>query len=89
MSFNFIPSDPLFLPSGTDGDYKTSRGTHGYLPFLKHKTAFFACGPAFRKGAELDRACLVDEAPTMARILGFEMEDVDGQCLEALLEDEF
>ena len=33
----------------------------------------------------IDRACIVDEAPTLAKIFGFEMEDIDGHCLDALL----
>ena len=33
----------------------------------------------------IEKASLVDEAPTMARILGFDMEDIDGHCLDALL----
>ena len=44
---------------------------------------------AFEPGAVLDSASLVDEAPTMARILGFEMEDIDGSCMDALLRKEF
>ena len=43
------------------------------------------CGPAFKKGAVIEQACLVDEAPTMAKILGFEMEDIDGKCLDDIL----
>ena len=84
ISFNFHPNDPLWLDT-KPGDYKTSPGTHGGLPSRKHRTTFFACGPAFRKGAAVEEAVLVDEAPTMARALGFEMEDVDGRVLTELL----
>ena len=37
------------------GDYKTSPGTHGGLPWRDHRTTFFACGPAFEKGAVIDQ----------------------------------
>ena len=33
----------------------------------------------------IDQARIVDEAPTMASIFGFEMEDIDGKCLDTLL----
>ena len=84
ISFAYDPSQPLFVKTGP-GDYKTSPGTHGGLPWRDHRTTFFACGPAFAPGAVIERACLVDEAPTLSRILGFEMEDIDGRCLDELL----
>jgi len=88
MSFAYDPAAPLFTQT-KPGDYKTAPGSHGGLPWLSHRTTFFGCGPAFREGAVLERASLVDEAPTMARILGFDMEDVDGRCLSELLSDAF
>lgn len=84
LSFSYDPAAPLFTKTAP-GDYKTAPGTHGGLPWLDHRTTFFACGPAFKKGAILEKARLVDEAPTMARILGFEMEDIDGHCMDELL----
>ncbi len=86
MSFSFDPTDPLFQKTGA-GDYKTSPGTHGGLPWRDHRTTFFGCGPAFKKGAVIDTANIVDEAPTMAKILGIEMEDIDGRCLNELLNE--
>lgn len=88
MSFSYSLTAPLFTKT-EPGDYKTAPGSHGGLPWLDHRTAFFACGPAFEPGAVLEKASLVDEAPTMARILGFEMEDIDGSCMDALLRKEF
>lgn len=84
MSFSYNPAAPLFTKT-EPGDYKTAPGSHGGLPWLDHRTTFFGCGPAFRKGAVIEKASLVDEAPTMAKILGFEMEDIDGHCLDELL----
>lgn len=84
LSFGYDPAAPLFTKAAP-GDYKTAPGTHGGLPWRDHRTTFFACGPAFKKGAVIEQACLVDEAPTMAKILGFEMEDVDGKCLDDIL----
>lgn len=84
LSFGYDPAAPLFTKAAP-GDYKTAPGTHGGLPWRDHRTTFFACGPAFKKGAVIEQACLVDEAPTMAKILGFEMEDIDGKCLDDIL----
>lgn len=88
ISFSFDPSAPLFQDTAP-GDYKTSPGTHGGLPWRDHRTTFFACGPAFEPGAEIAQAGLVDEAPTMARVLNLSMPDVDGQCLDALLREAY
>lgn len=86
LSFSYNPAAPLFTQTAP-GDYKTAPGTHGGLPWLDHRTAFFGCGPAFKKGGFVKAASLVDEAPTMAKILGIEMEDVDGRCLSELLSE--
>ena len=66
MAFNFVPSDPLFMDAHP-GDYKTAMASHGGLPTLDHRTTFFCAGPAVKPGAAIHRACIVDEAPTMAR----------------------
>ena len=88
ISFAYNPSAPLFTKTAP-GDYKTAPGTHGGLPWRDHRTTFFACGPAFEPGAVVERASLVDEAPTIARIFNIEMEDIDGHCLDALLKKEY
>ena len=88
MAFAYDPAAPLFEAT-KPGDYKTAPGSHGGLPWLDHRTTFFGCGPAFAQGAVVERASLVDEAPTMARILGFEMEDIDGHCLTPLLKQAY
>ena len=84
VAFNFVPSDPLFMDAHP-GDYKTAMASHGGLPALDHRTTFFCAGPAVKPGAAIHRACIVDEAPTMARMLGFDMPDVDGRALTELL----
>lgn len=45
---------------------------------------FFACGPSMltRKGPEL--ASIMDLAPTIGRLLGVSIPDVDGRCIAAL-----
>ncbi len=60
-------------------------GSHGFHPSKGPCPVFLGAGPAFRKGARLETARLVDEAPTFAAVLGLEMPDVDGRVLRELL----
>lgn len=66
-------------------DYRFGRATHGYMPEKGPQPTLFAFGPHIRKGAVLDHARLVDEPPTIASVLGFEMPDTDGRVLNELL----
>lgn len=61
------------------------RATHGYEPELGPKPVFMAHGPAFREGAAIAQANLVDIAPTLARVLGQELPEADGRVLTQLL----
>lgn len=60
-------------------------GDHGGGPTLEEVTAFLAAGPDVRAGAVVERRPMVDEAPTLARMLGFELNDVDGAAIEEVL----
>ena len=66
-------------------DYRTGSATHGYEPELGPQPVFLAHGPAIREGAVIPRAHLIDEAPTLAKILGQEMPQAQGRCLDELL----
>ena len=79
-------SDSIFTER-IPGDKKAGNGSHGGLPFKKETTAFLAYGPSVKKDVSLDKALLVDEAPTMARMIGFDMPDTDGRILTELLEE--
>jgi len=65
-------------------DYKTAIASHGGLPFKDETTTMIACGPMIKQGIRIERKQLVDIAPTMARILGFAMNDIDGQAIDEL-----
>ena len=84
VSFGNARVGELFVKSAP-GDYKTAMASHGGLPERKCQTAFFACGPSIRAGAIVERANLVDEGPTMARMLGFDMPGVDGRVITEIL----
>lgn len=61
------------------------KATHGYEPELGPQPVFLAHGPAFKEGAALPNARLVDIAPTLAKVLGQELPEAQGRCLTELL----
>ena len=61
------------------------KGAHGYMPEKGPQPIFMGHGPAFRDGAVLERAALVDVAPTLAAILGQTLPEADGRVLAELL----
>lgn len=65
--------------------YKTAVASHGCLPFKDQTTTFMAMGPSVKEGIIVDKAQMVDEAPTMAKILGFHMPDTDGKAIAEIL----
>ena len=66
---------------------KDKVATHGYLLNSPgYNTFFMMAGPGVKKGAVLQKIRLIDEAPTMAALLGLEMPLAEGKVLEDLLE---
>ena len=63
----------------------SSVASHGHLPFLDETTTFIMCGPDVNKGVVVERSSMVNEAPTMAALLGIEMENIDGKVIEELI----
>jgi predicted AlkP superfamily pyrophosphatase or phosphodiesterase len=62
------------------------KGTHGHdpQPGYMHAT-FVAVGAGIKKGVKLDVIKNVDVAPTIARVMGLTMKDVDGHVLKEIL----
>jgi hypothetical protein len=61
-------------------------GGHGYASSDPEMDAIFlASGYGIRKGAVLDRIRNIDVAPTLAALLGVEMDTVDGRVLREIL----
>lgn len=60
--------------------------THGYSPFKKdYTTVFIASGKGIKKNIEIPKMNLIDEAPTLAKLLGIEFKETDGRVLEEIL----
>lgn len=61
--------------------------THGYSPFKKeYTTVFMAAGCGIKKGTDIEKMNLIDEGPTMAKLLGLELKNVDGRVVEEIFE---
>lgn len=70
-----------------DLDSKKLKAAHGYLPTIaSYQTVFMASGKGIRPNVQVSNISLVDEAPTIARILGIDLGQTDGQCIEDILD---
>ena len=66
-----------------------SLGAHGYVSTDPELQALFiASGRGIKAGVTLDSMRTIDLAPTMARLLGLELKDVDGRVLTEILAGE-
>lgn len=63
-----------------------SKATHGYSPFKdNYTTVFLAAGRGIKKGQILNEMNLIDEGPTLARLLGLSLDEADGHCRNEIL----
>ncbi len=74
-----------FVAKKNLGDYRFGNATHGHHPDKGPQPTFFAFGPSFKAGAVVEKALLVDEAPTIAKVLGVDLGPVDGQIVKEVL----
>lgn len=62
------------------------RGVHGQTPEHPDNHAFFlAVGPGIRRGATVSHMSSRDVAPTIAHLLGFQLDQADGRLLTEIL----
>lgn len=83
IDFVLEPKEPMSFDSTLSGKdlfeeylkpgWHHSVASHGYLPSKDETTTFFGMGPNFIKNAYIERSTMLNEAPTMASILGFDM----------------
>ena len=62
-----------------------SVASHGHLPWRDETTTFIAVGPNVTENIVIERSSMLNEAPTMAAMLGLQMENIDGHVLEELI----
>lgn len=70
-----------------NSNYKYSIATHGHAPEKGPKPAFLLYGPGVKKNVVIEQCNIVDEAPTIAALIGAELKNPDGVVLKELLED--
>lgn len=83
-SFGNDWNGPVFMTPDLS-DYKLGKATHGYHPDRGPQPPFQAKGPDFKEGVCLGRRRLIDVAPTIGKILGFDMGEIDGKAIEEIL----
>ena len=62
--------------------YKLSNANHGHLPEKGDKPPFIVSGPNAKSGKVLESGALVDEAPTILRMMGISSTGMDGTALD-------
>lgn len=72
------------IESVDNSDYKFSVATHGHLPTKGDQPPFILSGPDIKMGVQIQGAKLVDEAPTIMKIYGIVMENIDGHPLDVV-----
>lgn len=68
-------------------DYRFGRGTHGHSPEKGPQPPFIGMGPSFKKGVRVENGHILNHAPTIARILGLDLQDAEGKVVEEILND--
>ncbi|MDO4438930.1 MAG: ectonucleotide pyrophosphatase/phosphodiesterase [Eubacteriales bacterium] len=68
-----------------NSDYKFSVASHGHLPVKGAQPVFMMAGPCVAGSKVIERQRIIDEAPTFAKLLGFEMPDAKGCVIEGIL----
>lgn len=65
-----------------DPKYKGYLSNHGYHPTKGPKTTFIAFGSDIKGGTVIDGASILDECPTIAKLMGVEMTGLMGKVLD-------
>ena len=70
-----------------NASYRSSIATHGHEPYKGVQPTYFLYTPYSRRKVDLPQGRIIDQAPTLARLLGFEMTTCDGSPIKELLEE--
>ena len=68
-----------------NSDYKFSVASHGHLPHKGPQPVFIMAGPDVREGVVFERKRIIDEAPTFAALLHFDMPQATGHAISEIL----
>ena len=62
------------------------KATHGYLPYKEgYETFFMMKGPGVKENVHVEKMTLVDEGPTIAKLLSLNLKGADGRVVEEML----
>lgn len=78
MSFDSTLSGKDLFQEYLKPGWKHTVASHGYLPFRDETTTFLGFGKNIKEGIVIERSSMLNEASTMARILGFNMDGTEG-----------
>lgn len=67
--------------------YRSSIATHGHEPYKGVQPTYFLFNPYSDKKVILPEGRIIDQAPTLARLLGFEMTTCDGTPITELIDE--
>ena len=89
-AFFIEPAEGYYVTDGVVNDAvligATRYGAHGFLPTeARMRTGFIAAGAGLRQGVPLTVLRQIDIAPTIARLLGVALPDVDGVPIVGVL----
>jgi hypothetical protein len=82
-AFILEAAEGYYFDSGYTGEAITPsrlRGQHGFLP-SRYYTSFIASGAGVGRRGDLGTIRLVDEGPTIARLLGLKLRNAEGRAL--------
>jgi predicted AlkP superfamily pyrophosphatase or phosphodiesterase len=82
-AFILEASDGYYFNAGYSGNAITPgklKGQHGFLP-SRYYTSFIASGAGIGRRGDLGTIRLIDEGPTIARLLGFKLSNAEGRAL--------
>ncbi len=85
MSFDSTLSGKDLFEEYLKPGWHHSLASHGYLPFKDETTAFLAFGKNVQQGVVIERGTMLNEAVTMAAMLGLTMEDTEGAEWQELI----
>ncbi|HEX8846142.1 MAG TPA: ectonucleotide pyrophosphatase/phosphodiesterase [Pyrinomonadaceae bacterium] len=83
VAFTLDAAEGYYFNNGYTGEAINSgklRGQHGYLPG-RYYTSFIASGAGVSRRGSLGTIRLIDEGPTIARVLGLKLRDAEGRAL--------
>ena len=87
MSFDSTLSGKDLFEEYLKPGWHHSLASHGYLSFKDQTTTFIACGPSVKKGVVIERSSMVNEASTMAKMVGYDFDGTDGSAWSEMLQD--